>query len=123
MKNRGVVIVRKLFGHLAHGGRVGGVEHGAVGLWVGCVAHHESRDQRALVRGYWTLRARGKRLRLLGGREGRRHRFLGHREIDVGAEHQGFAPVTHRAIGIAMLRLAERAARFVVVEAVTEPKP
>jgi hypothetical protein len=47
---------------------------------------------------------------------------LHHRHVDVGAEHQRLAPEAHGTVGIELLRLAERALRLFVIEAVGQPQ-
>ena len=116
VERRDVVVVRELRRDLAHGGGVGRVERHAVGLGVGRIAGREREDQRLLAR----ARLAGERLRVADRRIGGRDRVLLHRHVDVRAEHQCLAPEAHRAIRVEPLRLAERAARLVVIERVGE---
>ena len=102
--------------NLRHFGRVGCVERRAGGLRIAAVARRERADQRLLARACLA----GKRLRLLRGGVGGRDRVLRHRKIDVGTEHQRLAPEAHGAVGIELLRHAERALRLAVIERIGE---
>ena len=118
VEHRDLVVVGELRRDLRHRRRIGRIERRPVGLRVLGVAGRDRRNQRLLAR----ARLGGEPARLLGGREGRRHRVFLHRQVDVGPEHQRFAPEAHRAVGIELLRLAEGALRLVVIERVGEPE-
>ena len=118
VEHRDLVVVGELRRDLLHRRRIGRIERRPVGLRVLGVAGRDRRNQRLLAR----ARLGAEPARLLGGREGRRHRVFLHRQVDVGPEHQRFAPEAHRAVGIELLRLAEGALRLVVIERVGEPE-
>ena len=122
IKHRDIIVVRKFFGGTwLHGGRISRIEFLAIGFRIFRIAFGQRRDQR--ICSQRSFCGSGERLRLLDGREGGLHRFLRHRQIDVGAEHKRFAPKAHGAMRIEFLGLAESALRFGVIEGVSEPQP
>ena len=113
VEHAGIEIVRMIAATPAHGLREGFVELGAVGLGIWRVARRKRLDPFALF-------GRGVILQRLGALQrlpGRRHRVLGHRQVDVGAKRKRDAPPAHGAIGIEPRAFAERADRFGMVEA------
>ena len=116
VEHRDLVVVRELRRNLLHGQRISGIEWRPVRVRVLGIAGRDRRNQRLLARG----RLGGEHTRLLGRREGRRHRVFLHRQIDVGPEHQRFAPEAHGAVRIEFLRLTKGALRLAVIERVGE---
>ena len=119
VEHRDLVVVGELRRGLGHGGGVGGIELGAVGLRILGVARGQGCDQRLFLR---TRLGRRQRARLLCRGECGSHRLLDHRHVDVGTEHQRLAPEAHGATGIELLHLAERALRLLVIEGMGQPQ-
>lgn len=118
MQRGDVVVIRETGGGLAHRIGIGLVQCGTVGRRGVGIAQRQRIDQGAVGRGC----ARGQT-----GRARRQRRRLGgagrvHRQVDVGAQHQGLAPDADRAVGIAPRRFRERAPGGLVVEAVGQPQ-
>ena len=106
------VILRILPGQHLHRVGIGRIERCAVGRRLSGIALLQCRDQASLLgrhpvhQGYGALQCSpGRRIGL--GR---------HRRIDVGAQHQGLAPVAQRALRVQLLRGLEGALRFRMVE-------
>ena len=118
VEHRDLVVLGELRRGPGHGGGVGGIEPGAVGLRVLGVARGQGCDQRPFLRACLG----GQRARLLCRGERRSHRLFHHRHIDIGAEHQRLAPEAHGAIGVELLCLAECALRLLVIEGMGQPQ-
>jgi hypothetical protein len=106
-------------GQVAHRGDICLIERAAILRRFLRIALRERLDERLL------LCARPRReLPGLGQRFPRPGRvFRLHGRIDVRAEHEGLAPVRHRALGIEPRRFRERPACFLVVERIGEDQP
>ena len=92
---------------------IGRIERCAIGRRIGCIALFERADQRLLLRGGVALEGDC----LAQCRHGGRVRLRHHRHVDVAAQHIGFAPEAHRALGVELLRGLEGTLRLGVVEA------
>ena len=109
-----VLIGRVLRGHTPHGVRERAVSCRARGAGRLRITNSHRVNQGALPRrGVAFHPDRGTS----GGERPRFHRWI-HRQVDVGAERVGHAPVTERTGGIELDRALERSCGFIMVERV-----
>jgi hypothetical protein len=119
VEHRDLVVVREASGECGHGIGVRLVEVLAVGGRGALVARRQGLDEPPLAR----ARVIHLRQRALQRGVGGERRRLVHRQVDVRAPGQRFAPPAHRASGIEALRLAEGPHALGVVEGVVEAQP
>ena len=104
---------------LLHGGRISRIERLAIGFRILRIAFGQRGDQHLLARAREAASACAFCMAAKAGCTA--SSAIG--TIDVGTEHQRFAPKAHGAARIELLGLAESALRFGVIESVSEPQP